>query len=337
MAGVLQQGTGAEAATVWLKRGGELRPAATHPDDLVGFEPQAMLDGVLPELPGASRVIAVMHQGEVLGALSVVKRRGEALTPLEEKLLSDLAQQAGLVLKNVGLTAELQARLEELRLSRQRLVSAQDEERRRLERNLHDGAQQHLAALKVKLGLTEMLLTRDAEKAKAILTQLKADADEALETLRDLARGIYPPLLADKGLVAALESQARKVTVPVTVEAESVGRYPQEVEATVYFCVLEALQNVQKYAGASQVTIRLREEWGTAGFEISDDGRGFDPATVSRGAGLTNMEDRLDALGGSLELISRPGHGASLRGAIPVGSPTEAPAAGRLQPAPAPA
>jgi signal transduction histidine kinase len=337
MAGVLQQGTGAEAATVWLKRGGELRPAATHPDDLVGYEPRAMADGVLPELPGASRVVAVMHQGEVLGALSVVKRRGEVLSPLEEKLLSDLAQQAGLVLKNVGLTAQLQARLEELRLSRQRLVSAQDEARRRLERNLHDGAQQHLVALKVKLGLAEMLLARDAEKAKATLRQLKSDADEALETLRDLARGIYPPLLADKGLVAALESQARKATVPVTVEAEGVGRYPQEVEATVYFCCLEALQNVQKYAQASRVSIRLGEDQGTLGFEVSDDGQGFDPATVRRGAGLTNMQDRLDALGGSVALASQPGRGTTISGAVPVGSPIEAPVAGGLQPAPAPA
>ncbi|MGA8016338.1 MAG: histidine kinase, partial [Candidatus Dormiibacterota bacterium] len=226
MARVLQEGTGAEAATVWLKSGGELRPAATHPDALVGYEPLAMADGVLPELPGATRVVAVRHQDETLGALSIVKRRGESLTPLEQKLLDDLAHQAGLVLKNVGLTAQLQARLEELRQSRQRLVSAQDQERRRLERNLHDGAQQHLVALKVKLGLVEMLLARDMEKAKATLTQLKADADEALNTLRDLARGIYPPLLADKGLAAALESQARKATLPVSVDADGIGRYP---------------------------------------------------------------------------------------------------------------
>ena len=114
------------------------------------------------------------------------------------------AAQAGLVLKNVGLTSELLARLEDLRGSRQRLVAAQDEERRRLERNLHDGAQQNLVALKVKLGLAEMFAERDPARAKATLAELKADTDEALETLRDLARGIYPPLLADQGLVAAL-------------------------------------------------------------------------------------------------------------------------------------
>ncbi|MGA8016865.1 MAG: ATP-binding protein, partial [Candidatus Dormiibacterota bacterium] len=134
----------------------------------------------------------------------------------------------------------------------------------------------------------------------------------------DLARGIYPPLLADKGLAAALESQARKATLPVSVDADGIGRYPQDVEATVYFCVLEALQNVQKYAEASQVTVRLSETDGGLSFEVTDDGRGFDPATAPRGAGLTNMEDRLDALGGALSLWSEPGQGVRLTGSLPV-------------------
>jgi signal transduction histidine kinase len=209
-----------------------------------------------------------------------------------------------------------QARLEELRASRQRLVTAQDQERRRLERNLHDGAQQHLVALKVKLGLAEMLVRRDPARAKQTLDELKSDADEALETLRDLARGIYPPLLADKGLRVALESQARKTTVPVKVEADTVGRYPQDVEAAVYFCVLEALQNIQKYAHASQVVIRVREGDGIVSFEVDDNGQGFDPAGVKRGAGLTNMEDRLDALGGALQVTSSPGHGTTVQGSL---------------------
>jgi signal transduction histidine kinase len=260
--------------------------------------------------------VEVRHQGGLLGALSVNKRRGESLTPIEEKLVDDLAHQAGLVLKNVGLSADLQARLDELRASRQRLVSAQDVERRRLERNLHDGAQQHLVALKVKLGLAEMLLTRDPAKAAEALEQLKGDADDALETLRDLARGIYPPLLADKGLVVALESQARKATLLVRVEAEGVERYAQDVEATVYFCVLEALQNVQKYARASEV-VRLRDGEGTLAFEVEDDGAGFDAATVRKGAGLTNMNDRVDALGGRVEIRSRPGTGTCVAGALP--------------------
>ena len=171
------------------------------------------VNGTLPDIPGTSRLVEVRHQGTLLGALGVTKRSGEALTPVEEKLLVDLAGQAGLVLRNVGLTTDLQARLDDLRASRQRLVTAQDQERRRLERNLHDGAQQHLVAIKVKLGLAEILLGRDPVRAQQTLDQLKSDADEALETLRDLARGIYPPLLADKGLRVALESQARKATV----------------------------------------------------------------------------------------------------------------------------
>ena len=318
MAAVLQEGTGAETATVWLRNGDQLHPAASHPGSDRDAASGVSVNGELPQLPGVTRAVDVRHQGELLGALSVVKRRGESLTPVEEKLLSDLAHQAGLVLKNVGLTTDLQRRLEELRASRQRLVSAQDAERRRLERNLHDGAQQHLVALKVKLGLAEMLAAKDPEKAKATLQQLKADTDEALETLRDLARGIYPPLLAEKGLVTALESQARKATLPVTVDADGIGRYPQEVEATVYFCVLEALQNVQKYANASRVVVRLRDEGGELRFEVEDDGRGFDVEHARRGAGLTNMEDRLDAVGGALALRSQRGCGSTVAGTLPL-------------------
>ena len=320
MAHVLDEGTGAERSTVWLRAGDVLRAAATWPpSETAEVTPEIpMSNGTLPALPGVTRAVEVRHQGDLLGALSVEKRRGESLTPVEEKLLDDLAHQAGLVLKNVGLTADLQRRLDELRASRQRLVSAQDAERRKLERNLHDGAQQHLVALKVKLGLAEMLAAKDPEKAKATIVQLKADADEALETLRDLARGIYPPLLAEKGLATALQSQARKALVAVQVDADGVGRYPQEVEATVYFCVLEALQNVQKYAQASHVTVRLRVAENRLRFEVADDGRGFDIERVKSGAGMSNMRDRLDALDGDFEIVSAPGHGARVVGRLPV-------------------
>ena len=320
MARVLEEGTGAERSIVWLRSAASLHVAATWPPaETEAVTPAIpMSNGTLPALPGVTRAVEVRHQGELLGALSVEKRRGESLTPVEEKLLDDLAHQAGLVLKNVRLTADLQRRLEELRASRQRLVSAQDAERRKLERNLHDGAQQHLVALKVKLGLAEMLAGRDPEKARATITQLKADTDEALETVRDLARGIYPPLLAEKGLPAALESQARKATLAVTVDGGDVGRYPQDIEATVYFCVLEALQNVQKYAKATHAVVRLREDGGTVVAEVADDGAGFDVRTVRRGAGLANMHDRLDAIGGSLEITSDPSHGTTVRAAVPV-------------------
>ncbi len=323
MARVLAEGTGAQRAEVWLRHGGGWRVAAVWPADATPARTTAV-DALLPPMDDATRVVEVRHQGDVLGALAVTKRSGEQLTPVEESLLNDLAAQAGLVLRNVGLTSALQARLVELRASRQRLVTAQDEERRRLERNLHDGAQQHLVAIKVKLGLAEMLAARDPEKARQTLQQLKSDTDEALETLRDLARGIYPPVLADRGLQAALESQARKATVAVTVVAENVGRYSQEVEAAVYFSVLEALQNVQKYAQASAVSVGVTERDGELRFSVADDGRGFDVATTRRGSGLVNMADRIDVLGGKLLVESAAGSGTTVTGSIPC-APAAAP------------
>jgi signal transduction histidine kinase len=321
MAQVLGEGTSADVAEVWLRSGAALRRAAAFPEHAGAGAAVELNGSATPTMPHADRAVLVSHRGEILGALTVTKRRGESLTPIEVKLMDDLAHQAGLVLKNVGLTADLQARLDDLRASRQRLVAAQDSERRRLERNLHDGAQQHLVAIKVKLGLVEILAARDAAKAAVTLAELKHDADEALETLRDLARGIYPPLLADKGLGAALRSQAAKATIPVRVDADGVGRYPQETEAALYFCTLEALQNIQKYAAATAVEVRLRDEANELSIEIVDDGRGFDAEHVSRGAGLTNMEDRLDALGGTLHVESAPGSGTTLRATVPVAAP----------------
>ena len=317
MARVLAEGTSASRADVWLRSEGELRRAASWPDLADAATPVLDVTGqLLPAVPG-DHVIAVRHQGDLLGALSVTKRQGEALTPIEAKLVDDLGHQAGLVLKNVGLTAELLARLDDLRASRKRLVAAQDAERRRLERNLHDGAQQNLVALKVKLGLAETLADRDPEKARDLIVQLKADADEALDTLRDLARGIYPPLLADRGLEAALEAQARKATLPVAVEATGLGRYPQDVEAAVYFCTMEMLQNVQKYAGATSARVTVVDDGRQLSFSVVDDGAGFDVAQVKRGAGLQNMEDRLDSLGGALDIVSAPGHGTTVSGRLP--------------------
>jgi signal transduction histidine kinase len=321
MARVLREGTGSESATIWLRSGDVFRAAVSDPPAMNGAAPTHAEVTSLAAIPGADRATPVLHGNELLGALTVSKRRGESLTPIEEKLIDDLARQAGLVLKNVGLRDQLLLRLEDLRTSRQRLVRAQDDERRRLERNLHDGAQQNLVALKVKLGLAEMMLAKDAEKAGILLEQLKADADDALEALRDLARGIYPPLLADKGLVTAIESQARKATVPVTVESEAIRRYPQEIEAAAYFCVLEGLQNVQKYAGASHAVVHLREHDGALSFEVRDDGRGFDPATVRLGAGLNNMRDQLDALGGRLDIVAAPGEGCRVSGILVASQP----------------
>jgi signal transduction histidine kinase len=315
MARILAEGTGASEALVWLKVGGELRPAARWPDGSLPGS-LAVRDGELPELPEATLSLPVTHRGEVLGALTLTKPAGERLTPAEDKLASDLASQAGLVLRNVRLTEELLARLEQLRASRQRIVAAQDEERRRLERNIHDGAQQQLVALAVRIRLARSLADKDPGRAGAMLEQVEREVGEAHEDIRDLARGIYPPLLADQGLVVALHAQARRAAVPVQIEAEGISRYPQEAEAAVYFCVLEALQNVAKYAQATRTIVRLHEGDGALTFEVQDDGAGFDPQARGYGTGLQGMADRLAALGGELEVESAPGSGTTVFGRL---------------------
>jgi signal transduction histidine kinase len=300
MAQVLGEGVGADRATVWLRIGDRSRAAATWPGgETVGTDVPA-------------DAVEVRHQGEVLGALSVRMPANDLMTPARERLIRDLAAQAGLVLRNASL-------IEDLKASRQRLVTAQNEERRRIERNIHDGAQQQLVALAVKLKLADSLVGQDDQRAHTMLADLQTDTSQALEDLRDLARGIYPPLLADKGLGAALESQARKSAVPVTVEVDGIGRYPQEAEAAVYFSCLEALQNIAKYAEATAATIRLSQTNSTLSFEITDDGLGFDPDATGHGSGLQGIADRLAALGGEFVLRTAPGRGTTIRGTVPVG------------------
>jgi signal transduction histidine kinase len=311
MARILAEGTGATRADVWLVVDRALRAAASWPAD-------AAPPADTPSDPLPAGFVAVRHRDELLGALSLEKPAAEPLTPTEEKLVEDLAGQAGLVLRNVALTEQLRARLEELTASRQRLVSAQDEERRKLERNIHDGAQQQLVALSVKQRLAASLVGKDDDRVRAMLDELRSDIETALDDLRDLARGIYPPLLADRGLAAALEAQARKAALPVTVEADAIGRFPQEIEATVYFCTLEALNNVAKYAGASHATVRLTNGSREVRFEVRDDGCGFDPTQTGYGTGLQGMADRLAAIGGELSVRSAPGAGTTIEGAIRV-------------------
>ena len=314
MSRILAQGTGAERAEIWVRAGQRLVLASASPPSPEAVTPVPMQNGTLPQMP-RDTVVPVSHQGELLGALAVNKKRGENLNAVEQKLITDLAGQAGLVLKNVGLNRELLARLDDLRASRQRLVSAQDEERRRLERNLHDGAQQHLVALKIKVGLAEAAAEPES-KARPILAQLKQDADEALDNLRELARGIYPPLLASDGLQAALAAHVRRLAVPVELHVDGVPRQSRDVEGAVYFCCLEALQNVVKSAEASAVDLYISTENSMLTFRVEDDGKGFDPGTVTQGSGLQNMRDRLEALGGSLDVRSAPGRGTTVVGKV---------------------
>ena len=317
MARILGEGTGAERAEVWVRAGHRLVLASSSPKAAEAPTALAMQNGTLPNMP-RDTVVPVSHAGELLGALAVNKKRGETMNSVEQKLVTDLAGQAGLVLKNVGLNQELLARLDDLRASRQRLVTAQDEERRRLERDLHDGAQQHLVALKIKLGLAEAAAPPET-KVRGLITQLKQDADAALDTMRDLARGIYPPLLASDGLEVALRSQIRRITIPVDLQVDDVPRQPREAEAGVYFCCLEALQNVSKYAEAKRVSLRLWMEDTHLAFRVQDDGKGFDTTTAPHGSGLQNMRDRMEALDGSLEVRSTRGGGTAIEGRIPVG------------------
>jgi signal transduction histidine kinase len=308
MAQTIAEATGASEAEVWLRVGSELRPAASWPDANGARSPVHEIDAI-PDVDGT---FPVTHQEDLLGALTVSMPPSEPLTPSQEKLLRDLAAQAGLVLRNVRL-------VEEVRASRQRLVTAQDERAKALERNLHDGAQQQLVALAVRLRLARTSADREGARSTVdLLDGLAIEANDALENLRDLARGIYPPLLADKGLTSALEAQARRGTIPVDMHDEGVGRYPQEVESAAYFCVLEAMNNVAKYANASRAQIRLSEQEGRLIFEIIDDGAGFDPAATAYGTGLQGMADRLDAIGGTLEVQSEPDAGTTVVGRIPV-------------------
>ena len=302
MAEVLRRATGADVARVWLRVGSAFRSVAASPDDAAPAD-------ALPD----TGVFEVRHQGDTLGALSVSMPANDPMDPTREKLAQDLASQAGLVLRNVQLVSDL-------RESRRRIVAAADERARALERNIHDGAQQQLVALAVKQRLAAGLVERDPGQARAMLDDLQTETNEALETLRDLARGIYPPLLADKGLAAALEAQARRAAVPVIIEADGVRRYPREVEAAIYFSVSEALTNVAKYAEASRVSVTLTEEGGVVAFGVVDDGSGFDQGSVGYGTGLLGMADRLAAVGGALRVSSTPGGGTTVAGSVPVAS-----------------
>ena len=305
IARVLGEGVGADRADVLLLVEDTFKVVATWPEG-------SMASGE------ADLTVEVRHQGDLLGALAVAMPANDPMDPAKERLVTDLAAQAGLVLRNVGLTEELRARIDDLQAAQKRLVAAQDDERRRLERNIHDGAQQQLVALTVKLRLADTLIERDPSRAREMLDQLRSDTNDALEDLRDLARGIYPPLLADKGLLSALEAQARKASLPVEVQAREIDRYPQEIEAAAYFSCLEALQNVAKYAQASRAIVTLSDGKGQLRFEVADDGLGFDPSDVAYGTGLQGIADRLGALAGTLTVTSSVGSGTTVAGTIPV-------------------
>jgi signal transduction histidine kinase len=338
-----------QSAEVWTGQGGHLELAAgvphRQPDPIsigpketpvvarAGVSGGTWLEIWLPAIigpggSGAMRVAPVAHAGELLGLITVTRPRdGEPFTEAEDRVLTELARQVALALHNVQLDAALQASLDELQVrnaelqeSRARIVAAGDAERRKLERNLHDGAQQHLVALAVKLRLTRDAVEDDPADAIAMIDEIKGNLQDAIQELRSLAHGIFPPLLVSGGLAEALPAAATRAVLPVTVDTAGIGRYSAEMEAAIYFCVLEALQNAGKHAGeGATVRVTITERDGTVGFEVSDDGAGFDAAAVGdHGHGFVNMADRLGAFGGTLTVRSAPGAGTTIAGSLPV-------------------
>ena len=211
----------------------------------------------------------------------------------------------------------LERQADELRASRARIVAAADAERRRIERDLHDGAQQYLVGLAANLRAAQDLIDSDPAKASSILEELSGTVGQAMQEFRDLSHGIYPPLLQDRGLGEALTNAARGLPIPARVDPDAIGRYEPAVEATIYFCCVEALQNAAKHGGGS-AEVRLWEQNGDLRFEVSDDGPGIDPERVASGAGLTNMRDRVGAIGGNVEIAPVNGGGTAVRGVIPL-------------------
>jgi two-component sensor histidine kinase len=274
MAMLLGQGTGAEWAQVWLTVQDRLTLAATWPPDAAADEqPPDPVEAARDATGPGRRALSVRHGGQVLGVFRLQEPAGEPLTTVEERLFTGLAAQAGLVLRLVGLRAELAARhgdllvrAAELRASRERLIETQDAERRRLERDIHDGAQQHLVALAVNLRLAETVAARSPERAARVLAEQAEAAREA-------------------------------------------------IEAALYFFAMEAVQNAAKHARASAITVTFRRAGQDRVLSVVDDGAGFDAQRAEQvrgGAGLANMRDRLDAVGGSVSLMSAPGRGTSV-------------------------
>jgi signal transduction histidine kinase len=283
------------------------------------------------------RVVPVFHRGEQVGEIAVTLPPGGECSPAGRDLLEDFSTQAGVAMSNARMAAERRTRLVELtaqatalRASRGRIVAAQDAARRRLERDIHDGAQQHLVALSVTIRLARQLIERDPQKAAQLLDSLKAQTNEAIETLRNLARGIFPPLLRERGLAAALSAHAFKTAQDAHIQIDprlEATRFDPALEAAVYFCCLEALQNAARHAPDAPVTLdlSLSDAGDVLRFVVADEGPGFEPGSAPQGTGLQSMRDRMEALGGQLTIVSAPGQGTRISGEALALLPAKAP------------
>jgi len=344
----LRRNLGLDAAEVWTASGGGLERTVSDPErgparfaltasdeSIVAHAPvsgiawaKVWLPALLVERNGATiRIAPVSHSGGLLGLIVAERRAGAPALPAEaDATLKELAREVGVAINNARLDSALEATLEDLRqhaealeASRARIVVAADAERRRIERDIHDGVQQYLVAISVKARLARQMADRDPARAARLLEELGQEISKALDELRTLAHGIYPPLLASEGLGAAMVAASRRAVIPTQVHADGIRRYAPELEAAVYFCCLEALQNAGKYAGeGASATVRIQQENDTLVFEVRDTGAGFEPTSQGRGAGMTNMMDRVGAVGGMLRVDSSPGRGTTVSGKIPL-------------------
>ena len=311
LAGTVRRGLGAAWVRVSLR--GE-RPGSWLPEPL----------GVAGTPSGSADLVEELrHHDEVVGRIECGPSEG-GYDEADRELLTVLAGQAATAIANVRLTANLGEQVAELARSRARIVSAQDTERRRIERDIHDGVQQEVVALIAKLRLARNRLGR-GEPADDLLAEMQADAGELLTDLRELAHGIHPPVLTDGGLVAAVEARAGRLPLGVTVQVDHAmrqRRFHPEIEAAAYFVVCEGLTNVVKHAGTTDAVVSLAADDGRLRLQVSDDGRGLvcSSSTNGNGQGLTNLRDRLEALGGHLRVECGPGGGTTLSAALPIGA-----------------
>lgn len=268
----------------------------------------------------------LIHADVAIGRIDCGPKLNGGYSSSDQDLLTTLGRQAAVSIRNSQLTAELSDRLEELAASRVRLVQADDVARRRLERDLHDGVQQQLVGLLARLGLARNQLRRDSDVTEATLREAQVDAQRALESVQEIARGIHPAILTDRGLIEAVRERATRMTVPVDVSTIGVpvdARFSAELEGAAYFFVSEALANVIKHAGAMRVRVGFHAGNASLVIDVEDDGGGFDASAVKL-SGLRGLRDRIEAQGGHVEVASRPGKGTALKMTLPVAEPVRA-------------
>jgi signal transduction histidine kinase len=312
---IITTGVGAARGMVWLRQGSQLVPGARWPPAGPRLaQPVPVTGDMLAAIEGEDHAWPVRHRGALIGAVSVSMPAGQELPATQDKQLAQLAWAAGLVLENVRLVAELRA-------SRARILAAQDAERRRIERDLHDGAQQRLVNLSLALGIARAKVAAlHAPQLAAALDQAITQAQQALTELRDLARGIHPAVLTDRGLVAAVRSLLEHAPIPAVLAAaarESQERPPAAVEATAYFVVAEAVANALKHAAPTRIDIEVCQRDGELLVQVGDDGHGG--AAFRADGGLQGLADRVAVLGGRLELDSNPDAGTRVKAVLPCG------------------